>query len=159
MYSYVLSKLLLIQPRWLSFHDVVGNVMDLLHPSWGVRSPAVLFIHFITNPRTKCMEAYKAPIIISISVTFTFTNFCDFLELSTYFSRYFCSVLYFIFQCTFFFHMKELYDTQIRTIFFFFFFFFYQVKLWPAWVGIETAIFWQSSPGTVDTQRLYPLLI
>ena len=32
-----------------------------------------------------------------------------------------------------------------------------QVNLWPAWVGIETAIFWQSSPGTVETQRLYPL--
>ena len=32
-----------------------------------------------------------------------------------------------------------------------------QVTLWPAWVGIETAIFWQCSPGTVETQRLYPL--
>ena len=32
-----------------------------------------------------------------------------------------------------------------------------QVKLWPAWVGIETTIFWQCSPGTVETQRLYPL--
>ena len=32
-----------------------------------------------------------------------------------------------------------------------------QVNLWPAWVGIETAIFWQCSPGTVETQRLYPL--
>ena len=25
-----------------------------------------------------------------------------------------------------------------------------------AWVGIETAIIWQCSPGTVETQRLYP---
>ena len=32
-----------------------------------------------------------------------------------------------------------------------------QVNLGPAWVGIETAIFWQCSPGTVETQRLYPL--
>ena len=32
-----------------------------------------------------------------------------------------------------------------------------QVNLWPAWVGIETAIFWQCSPGTAETQRLYPL--
>ena len=32
-----------------------------------------------------------------------------------------------------------------------------QVNLWPAWVGFETAIFWQCSPGTVETQRLYPL--
>ena len=32
-----------------------------------------------------------------------------------------------------------------------------QVNLWPTWVGIETAIFWQCSPGTVETQRLYPL--
>ena len=32
-----------------------------------------------------------------------------------------------------------------------------QVNLWPAWVGFETAIFWQWSPGTVETQRLYPL--
>ena len=32
-----------------------------------------------------------------------------------------------------------------------------QVNLWPAWIGIETAIFWQCSPGTVETQRLYPL--
>ena len=32
-----------------------------------------------------------------------------------------------------------------------------QVSLWPAWVGFETAIFWQCSPGTVETQRLYPL--
>ena len=32
-----------------------------------------------------------------------------------------------------------------------------QVKLWPAWVGFETAIFWQCSPGTVETQRLYLL--
>ena len=34
-----------------------------------------------------------------------------------------------------------------------------QVNLWPAWVGFETAIFWQCSPGTVETQRLYPLSI
>ena len=34
---------------------------------------------------------------------------------------------------------------------------FNQVNLWPAWVGFETAIFWQCSPGTVETQRLYPL--
>ena len=26
---------------------------------------------------------------------------------------------------------------------------FHQVNLWPAWVGFETAIFWQCSPGTV----------
>ena len=32
-----------------------------------------------------------------------------------------------------------------------------QVNLWPAWVGIEIAIFWKCSPGTVETQRLYPL--
>ena len=32
-----------------------------------------------------------------------------------------------------------------------------QVNLWSAWVGFETAIFWQCSPGTVETQRLYPL--
>ena len=32
-----------------------------------------------------------------------------------------------------------------------------QVNLWPAWVGFKTAIFWQCSPGTVETQRLYPL--
>ena len=32
-----------------------------------------------------------------------------------------------------------------------------QVNLWPAWVGFETAIFWQCSPGTVETERLYPL--
>ena len=32
-----------------------------------------------------------------------------------------------------------------------------QVNLWPAWVGFETAIFWQCSPGTVETQRLCPL--
>ena len=32
-----------------------------------------------------------------------------------------------------------------------------QVNLWPSWVGIETAIFRQCSPGTVETQRLYPL--
>ena len=30
-----------------------------------------------------------------------------------------------------------------------------QVNLWPAWVGFETAIFWQCSPGTVETQHLY----
>ena len=28
-----------------------------------------------------------------------------------------------------------------------------QVNLWPAWVGIETAIFWQCSPGTEEGQR------
>ena len=32
-----------------------------------------------------------------------------------------------------------------------------QVNLWPAWIGFETAIFWQCSPGTKATQRLYPL--
>ena len=32
-----------------------------------------------------------------------------------------------------------------------------QVNLWPAWVGFEIAIVWQSSPGTAETQRLYPL--
>ena len=32
-----------------------------------------------------------------------------------------------------------------------------QVNLWPAWVGFETAIFWQCSPGTGETQRLHPL--
>ena len=32
-----------------------------------------------------------------------------------------------------------------------------QVNLWLAWVGFETVIFWQCSPGTVETQRLYPL--
>ena len=32
-----------------------------------------------------------------------------------------------------------------------------QVNLWLAWVRFETAIFWQCSPGTVETQRLYPL--
>ena len=32
-----------------------------------------------------------------------------------------------------------------------------QVNLWPTWVGFETTIFWQCSPGTVETQRLYPL--
>ena len=32
-----------------------------------------------------------------------------------------------------------------------------QLKLWPAWLGIEIAIFWQCSPGTVETQHLYPL--
>ena len=26
-----------------------------------------------------------------------------------------------------------------------------QVNLWPAWVGFETAIFWQCSPGTAET--------
>ena len=36
-------------------------------------------------------------------------------------------------------------------------YFFDQVNLWPAWVRFETAIFWQCSPGTVKTQRLYPL--
>ena len=29
--------------------------------------------------------------------------------------------------------------------------FFDQVNLWPAWVGFETAIFWQCSPGTLIT--------
>ena len=28
-----------------------------------------------------------------------------------------------------------------------------QVNLWPAWVGFETAIFWQCSPGTAETLR------
>ena len=37
------------------------------------------------------------------------------------------------------------------------FYVFNQINLWPAWVGFETAIFWQCSPGTVETQRLYPL--
>ena len=32
-----------------------------------------------------------------------------------------------------------------------------QVNLWLAWVGFETAIFWQCSSGTVETQRLYLL--
>ena len=32
-----------------------------------------------------------------------------------------------------------------------------QVNLWPAWEGFGTAIFWQCSPGTEETQRLYPL--
>ena len=32
-----------------------------------------------------------------------------------------------------------------------------QVNLWPAWVWFDTTIFWQCSPGTVETQRLYPL--
>ena len=32
-----------------------------------------------------------------------------------------------------------------------------QVNLWSVWIGFETAIFWQCSPGTVETQRLYPL--
>ena len=32
-----------------------------------------------------------------------------------------------------------------------------QVNLWPAWVGFETAIFWQCSPINVETQHLYPL--
>ena len=32
-----------------------------------------------------------------------------------------------------------------------------QVNLWPAWVGFESAIFWQCSPGTIETQRLYLL--
>ena len=31
-----------------------------------------------------------------------------------------------------------------------------QANLWPAWVELETDIFWQCSPGTVETQRLYP---
>ena len=34
---------------------------------------------------------------------------------------------------------------------------FEQVNLWPAWVGFETAIFWLCSPGTIETQRHYPL--
>ena len=29
-----------------------------------------------------------------------------------------------------------------------------QVNLWPAWVGFETAIFWQCSPGTVEKNHL-----
>ena len=32
-----------------------------------------------------------------------------------------------------------------------------EVNLWSAWVGIETAFFWQCSPGTVETQLPYPL--
>ena len=32
-----------------------------------------------------------------------------------------------------------------------------QVNLWSAWVGFETAIFWQCSPGTVETQHLHQL--
>ena len=32
-----------------------------------------------------------------------------------------------------------------------------QVNLRPAWVEFETAITWQCSPETVETQRLYPL--
>ena len=28
-----------------------------------------------------------------------------------------------------------------------------QVNIWPALVGLETTIFWQCSPGTVETQR------
>ena len=32
-----------------------------------------------------------------------------------------------------------------------------QVNLWPAWLGLETAIFWQWSPWTVKTQRHYRL--
>ena len=32
-----------------------------------------------------------------------------------------------------------------------------RVNLWPAWGGFEPAIFWQCSPGTVETQRLDPL--
>ena len=32
-----------------------------------------------------------------------------------------------------------------------------QVNLWPAGVGFETAIFWQCSPGTIETQCLYLL--
>ena len=31
------------------------------------------------------------------------------------------------------------------------------VNLCPAWVGFETAILWQCSSGTVETQRLYLL--
>ena len=31
-----------------------------------------------------------------------------------------------------------------------------QVNLWPAWVGIETAIFWHCPPGTEETQHPYP---
>ena len=34
---------------------------------------------------------------------------------------------------------------------------FHQVNLWPSWVEFETAIFWQWSPRTVETQRHYPL--
>ena len=34
---------------------------------------------------------------------------------------------------------------------------FNQINFWPAWVGFETAIFWQCTPGTVETQHLYPL--
>ena len=30
-----------------------------------------------------------------------------------------------------------------------------QVNLWPAWVGIETAIFWQCSPVTMLTCNIY----
>ena len=30
-----------------------------------------------------------------------------------------------------------------------------RVNIWPAWIGFETAIFWQCSPGTVETQRLW----
>ena len=33
-----------------------------------------------------------------------------------------------------------------------------QVNLWPAWVRFETAIFWQSSPGTV-AQRIEALCL
>ena len=29
----------------------------------------------------------------------------------------------------------------------------HQINLWLAWVGFETVIFWQCSPGTVETQR------
>ena len=32
-----------------------------------------------------------------------------------------------------------------------------QVNLRPVWVGFETHIFWQCSPGTVENQRLYPM--
>ena len=32
-----------------------------------------------------------------------------------------------------------------------------QVNLCPAWVAFKTAIFWQCSPGTIETQCLYPL--
>ena len=32
-----------------------------------------------------------------------------------------------------------------------------QVNIWSAWVGFETAIFWQCSPRPLETQCLYPL--
>ena len=31
-----------------------------------------------------------------------------------------------------------------------------QVNFWPTWVGLETTIFWQCSPGTEETQHFYP---